>query len=185
MISLFWFFISIMTGDTEEIEQGDVVGEQLILLDSVQKILRNFKKDPVARKTEAYHNARLDSLASYRTEFRANHRILARQSQDAEVKEAYIDGEVCDKFEEIYIDAVAVIRDSLAAMTRTVAEPKRDNSDAATVSCATNQVANCVALPEVKLPTFSGNHIDWPAFKEIFLDRIHQNESLSFLQRFH
>ncbi|XP_036343642.1 uncharacterized protein LOC118752901 [Rhagoletis pomonella] len=161
----------------------ELVEEQKALMQSIQTTLRNFKKDSSSRKTASYHHAHLEFLASYRTEFRANHRILVRQSNNAEIRKSYVDAGICEQFEETYLDVVVCIRDSLRekcipAASEVGRAPTLNNS-------TTILASNGVPLPEVKLTPFSGKYIDWPGFKEIFLDRVHQNTSLNNLQRFH
>lgn len=51
----------------------DLLANQNQLIDAMQQILRNFKKDPADRKTATYLKKRLDMLESYWSEFQANH----------------------------------------------------------------------------------------------------------------
>lgn len=90
--------------------------------------------------------------------------------------------QTCSEFEDTYIDAVAAIRDSLNGILNV--QPKQKSNKESTPLPIPIPV-HTIPLPEVKLPTFNDNHIEWPSFKEIYLDRIHQNENLNDLQKFH
>lgn len=170
-----------MPDEKEEVRQ--LVGEQERLLASVQKTLRNFKKDPSSRKTNSYHTIRLEILNSYRAEFRENHRVLTRQSKNAEVKQLYIDAGIEESFEDAYLEAMECIRESLEAKCPIPKETDKLASDLNNTTIAS--LSNGVPLPVVKLPTFTGDFVEWPTFKEIFTDRVHNNEALNNLQRFH
>ena len=45
--------------------------------------------------------------------------------------------------------------------------------------------ANVTNLPSINLPTFSGNYQEWLSFHDLFSCMIHENESLSDIQKFH
>lgn len=165
-----------------EEELVEAIGEQQNLISSVQRTLRNFKKDAVARKTESYHQSRLENLSSYRVEFRENHRLLIRQASCPKVKEMYMDIQLEDKFEDSYLEAVDCLRESLNKIQGAASKDDSVNNSMAAASIAPSVG---IPLPVVALPTFSGNFVEWPSFKEIFCDRVHDNESLNNLQRFH
>lgn len=44
---------------------------------------------------------------------------------------------------------------------------------------------NMVHLPKIQLPTFNGCYEDWPAFKDLFVSLVHNNPSLSNVQKLH
>ncbi|XP_036341265.1 uncharacterized protein LOC118750640 [Rhagoletis pomonella] len=138
----------------------------------------------MSRKTESYFSVRLESLSSMRVEFRSNHRNLMRHASQEEVKSRYLDEDICSLFEEAFIQAVSIIREGRNITfppTGASASTPSSNPDASSATVASNDVP----LPEVKLPTFNGNYIEWPTFKEVFESRVHNNNRLTDLQRFH
>lgn len=169
-------------GATLEEELVETIREQQNLLSSVQRTLRNFKKDSSTRKTESYHQSRLENLSSYRVEFRENHRVLIRQARCPKVKEMYTDIQLENEFEDSYLEAVDCLRESLSKIQGAARDNESVNNSMSAAGIASSVG---IPLPVVALPTFSGNFVEWPSFKEIFCDRVHDNGSLNNLQRFH
>lgn len=82
-------------------------------------------------------------------------------------------------FEEAFYALSAKIRETLSP-------PSHSRSAAispATVS-ETSDTTNCVRLPKLNLPTFSGKYDEWLPFFDSFTSVIHSNASLSRVQKF-
>ncbi|XP_044317958.1 uncharacterized protein LOC123038150 isoform X2 [Drosophila rhopaloa] len=171
----------------------ELIAEQSALIDSVRRMLENFRKAGT-NNSEAHMETRLESLANIRMEFRENHRKLVR-SDDELVRNDYMEADLEGKFQEAYIDSVAQIRtdlnetkDRLLASTGINNLDFQDGNRNALPSrfIAPDQtMIDEVKLPTVKLPIFSGEFVDWPAFKEIFEARVHNSPRLTDLHRFH
>ncbi|XP_068149534.1 uncharacterized protein [Drosophila tropicalis] len=161
--------------------------EQITLLTSLEKSLARYKSEESGH-TESHLEARLDSIAHLHADFQRNHHQLIQERDNAEIKGRYFDKDIRDCFEETYIMGVAEIRNELQRHK----DRRIPASTAFDESClhqtVHEQMGPCleeVKLPTVKLPTFSGKFIEWPAFKEVFLTRVHHCDKLTDLHRFH
>ena len=78
------------------------------------------------------------------------------------------------------------IRDSLRATIQdliiSIQTPVSSNNSHITNSTLTEPQ---VKLPQINLPTFGGSYDEWPSFQDSFRALIHDNNSLSDVQRFH
>ncbi|XP_036347161.1 uncharacterized protein LOC118756508, partial [Rhagoletis pomonella] len=165
---------------TSELQQ--LIVEQRAMLTNIEKVLRNTKKDSASRKTEVYIRTRLESVAQLHLEFRQNHRTLMRASDTDEVNEGYVTPEIGEKFEEVYIDLVSLLRSDLPTPSTT---PPAIQEDSRSVNSLFERSTDELKLPTVKLPVFSGKFTDWPAFKEVFEEHIHKYARFSNLYRFY
>lgn len=66
----------------------------------------------------------------------------------------------------------------ISALASVVLEPN-------SISAASTPANNNLHLPKIPLPEFSGNLLHWPTFKDKFLTLIHQNFSLSAIEKLH
>lgn len=85
-------------------------------------------------------------------------------------------------FEETYIGVVAAIeneRDIFHPATE-IRHPTAPVPAGPQPALSTREVP----LPDVKLPMFSGEYIEWLAFKEVFTSHIHNSRHLADYQRF-
>ncbi|XP_041451936.1 uncharacterized protein LOC121405337 [Drosophila obscura] len=168
----------------------ELICEQAALVDSVKRMLEKFKNDETS-KSEAHMEARLEAMTTVHAEFRANHRKLIR-SEDDLVKPGYLEVDLEGQFEEAYIVCVAQIRTELnisrgrilASTLISSGEVQRNGSTEPTGVSGSAGVEE-VKLPRVKLPMFSGEFVDWPAFKDMFEARVHNCPRLTDLHRFH
>ncbi|XP_036329799.1 uncharacterized protein LOC118741936 [Rhagoletis pomonella] len=165
----------------------EFINEQSSLLATVKKTLRNYKKDSTTRRTEAYFKTRLEMLATLRAEFRENHRQIMRLDANEVIKEKYLDIDLNDQFEEQYLEAVSTVRAAFesAYPVVTVAAESNTLSSNINVPIAVSNPSYEVTLPEVKLPMFDGNYVEWPTFKEMFIARVHDSNRLNDSQRLH
>ncbi|XP_076661119.1 uncharacterized protein LOC143364992 [Halictus rubicundus] len=87
-----------------------------------------------------------------------------------------------DDFETAYFDLVDQVETFIARSTP-------NHSRATTVSPisaqATDSSTTHIRLPTLQLPSFDGNYSDWLKFKDTFTSVIHENNSLTDIQRFH
>ncbi|XP_076384534.1 uncharacterized protein LOC143263460, partial [Megalopta genalis] len=86
-----------------------------------------------------------------------------------------------EEFETAYfhlIDKVEIV------IARATPEQSRITTNSP-ISAQTADTAINVRLPTLQLPSFDGNYSDWVKFKDTFTSVIHENNSLTDIQRFH
>ncbi|KAL0879068.1 hypothetical protein ABMA27_004032 [Loxostege sticticalis] len=124
---------------------------------SIIRAIANFKAAPKERLTAAYLETRLESLEQHWQEVLHNC--------------AYFKDHFYDEVEELYIDYKANLKEKLEIIKHTI-----DTSKGYLES-------SNVKLPEIKIPLFSGNYLDWPTFSELFLGLVHKNKLLDDTQK--
>lgn len=166
-------------------EATQVINAQRSLLASIQKTQANFSKDSSSRKTAvAYFDIRMENLRKFYDEFRENHRVLVRHSALPLVQKNYFQAGGDETFEEACIECFTRIQAARDELVKKLALTNRPSTSSASTGTSP-VISNELPLPEVKLPTFDGNYIDWPAFKAVFVSRVHESNQLNDLQRFH
>ncbi|XP_076391767.1 uncharacterized protein LOC143265171 [Megachile rotundata] len=87
-----------------------------------------------------------------------------------------------ETFETSYFDLVDAIETHIAKLEG----PQRAEANISPVACsAISGAAINVRLPTIQLPSFDGNYSHWLRFRDSFISLVHQNETLSDVQRFH
>lgn len=153
----------------------------------LQKAQVNFKKCPKERLTKGYVESRKKIVSEYWVTFMQAHNELVSKTQLEQKRTlSYFLNDDFFTTEEIYLTLDADLRDKLIAMTPTtpVQLSQHDHSNVGLNSSNYSQ-NNLVKLPRIQLPTFSGSYDDWPTFKDLFLSLVHNNESISDVQKLH
>lgn len=139
-----------------------IISEQHALLKSLTKSLQKYKGDASLR-TETHLAARLVSLVTMHEDFRQNHQKLVCAGDNEVIKAKYIDKEIRDLFEEIYIEGVAELKGELNLLHRA----NHQGSSTPFVKSAMQHTVlpayDDMKLPRISIPTFNGKLIDWPA----------------------
>lgn len=161
---------------------------QLTTAEMMEKFVRNLSKDSSSRKqTRGYFEGRMSALREIYKRFHDTHKSILRFSRSEEpIRTEYWGKEIPDIFEETYMNAFAELRDMQFKFDQELKE--REQSNLSNLNDTINDTLPLNtdhSLPEIKLPVFDGQFINWPAFKEIFLARIHKNALLSNLQKFY
>ncbi|CAB3252463.1 unnamed protein product [Arctia plantaginis] len=137
----------------------------------ISKIRDNIKKCPKARLTRGYLETKLQSLEeySYKT---VNGSLSKIVSRDDRKQFEYFSQDVYGSCEDKYADTKANILDLMGPVLSQSPVTKES-------------VSPQVKLSRIQLPTFSGSYEDWPAFKNLFKSLVHENTSLSEVQKLH
>jgi hypothetical protein len=85
-------------------------------------------------------------------------------------------------FEDLYFESVAVCNNLI--INHTEKSLNNDSSKASTVSAGTSTFMPMVKLAPLEIPNFTGIYSEWPAFHDIFSALMHQNSSLTDIQKF-
>lgn len=84
-----------------------------------------------------------------------------------------------EEFETAYFEVVDEVETYIAQFT-----PNQNRISTASPT-STQAIDNIVRLPTLQLPSFDGNYSEWLKFKDTFTSVIHENNSLTDIQRFH
>ncbi|XP_070138593.1 uncharacterized protein [Drosophila bipectinata] len=140
----------------------------------------NFKKDSTSRKTKPYFQLRLSKLNLISQQFNKNHQEFVSAGYPTH---PYFVDNLADQFEEEFITAFCLISTESETLFPTQL-PACAEQQATPVPKMLGPGA-AVQLPKLPVPNFSGKYTDWPAFHDLFMQLIHQNQALSNIQRFH
>lgn len=91
-------------------------------------------------------------------------------------------------FENIYFELIGEVKailkvrfESLIAVDRLSAV----HAESVVGSTSNDQVRSMVKLPPISIPTFDGDYNHWLEFKDIFTALVHDNDTLTNIQRFY
>ena len=92
-----------------------------------------------------------------------------------------------DQFSDLYFSLITEVESYIKTVTLDNNKGSTANppSGSAVNSIASHSQHHLIKLPTIQLPSFDGNYNDWVKFRDTFTYLIHQNDSLSDVQRFH
>ncbi|XP_045509321.1 uncharacterized protein LOC123704872 [Colias croceus] len=150
--------------------------------DLASKIVKgktNLKKSPKERMTLSYLETRLENLESQWNEFHNTHRKIVYEMKREEFQRTeYNKSEMYDTVEEEYLNYKTLLKEQISEF-----KVKHNNLSVSSNCQEPRKVF--VKLPEIALPSFSGQYSDWTNYKDLFLSLIHNNSSLDDVQRLH
>lgn len=137
---------------------------------AIIKGIANYKKAPKDRLTVSFIETRLEILEQHwQTLFNTHIEILRTVEQSEMFDSSYYKEGIYEEVEELYVDYKSMLKDNLAHLK--------------TYSSKRHIEFNNVRLPEITIPTFSGNYLDWKPFRELFLGLVHKNKLLDATQK--
>ncbi|KAJ0169155.1 hypothetical protein K1T71_014936 [Dendrolimus kikuchii] len=153
------------------------------VLEDTAELLRktqvNLKKCPKQRLTKGYVQTRIECIEEYWSTFKKAHQELIRlTSREQRANLSYFANDEYFLLEDIYLSMSGDLKDMLAAHSAMSAGPSRTPDDS-----VESQAYTQVKLPRIQLPTFSGNYEEWPAFNDLYVSLIHDNPSLTNVQK--
>ncbi|KAL0892704.1 hypothetical protein ABMA27_014422 [Loxostege sticticalis] len=146
------------------------------IFDKIQKAQSNFKKSPKARITKAYLETRMENLDELWKEFVENDKKIRSTSktQDQLADEYFVE-DLYSATDELYIDYKSSLKELLSQQCGLHTE-KLQSSPSENVD---------VKLPRIQLPIFTGKYEEWQTFHDMFTSLIHNNKSLTGVQKLH
>lgn len=134
----------------------------------------NFKKCPKSRLTKGYLEMRLQTIKEYWSAYVEGYYELAKcvPSEKRSELPYFTEDHYC-ACEDVYLSLQGDIMDMLAAKTTTTSSIQQSSS---------SEVVTYhphVKLPVINLPSFSGNYEDWLTFHDMFSSMVHNNTSIS------
>lgn len=148
------------------------------ILENTTELLRktqtNLKKCPKARLTKGYIQTRIQCIEEYWHNYKQAHTELIKMTtREQRGTMPYFLNEDYYVQEDLFLSMLADLRDLLSVTPESSAPPKAPAT------------LEQVKLPCIQLPVFSGNYEEWPTFKDLFVALVHDNASLTNVQRLH
>lgn len=151
--------------------------EQNTLVDRFRTSKRNFNKTSAARRTYGYVSTKLEAILSFWQTFCQNDAALRQYKEFAST--TYEMENIFETTEEEYCVFSADLKDILHAI------PTVPNTHPQSPTSPIPPSAPAIRLPQITLPTFSGDYASWSAFHDMFVSLIDSNASLTSVQKLH
>lgn len=149
------------------------------LAGQIKKGFSNYKKSPKERITLSYLSTRLETLEEQWKEFTSIHRKIVYEADKSEFEaSSYFKDEIFDETEECFIDYKSLLKDQLLKI-------KPEQTPTATTSTNNECNKQNIKLPKINIPTFSGDYMEWPSFRDSFRSLIHKQSCLDNVQKLH
>lgn len=147
---------------------------------SLQKAQTNLKKCPKQRLTRGYVESRLQNIEEYWKSFTAAHSKLIKVVPKEKKNDiSYFVNDDYFLVEDLYLILKGDLRDLLISMSSMPSDYTKGDKDHGT------SFEGQIKLPTIELPTFSGVYEEWPSFQDLFIALVHNNSSLSAVQKLH
>lgn len=150
--------------------------EDIALL--LQKAQSNLKKCPKQRLTKGYIETRLQSIDEYWKKFTtAHHNLVKVVPKEKKNDISYFVNEDYFVLEDLYLCTQADLKDLLSKnINPSLSDIAYNNS---------STYEGNLKLPQIQLPAFSGIYEDWTSFRDLFTSLVHNNSTLSKVQKLH
>lgn len=158
--------------------------KQMITAGHISNFLTNSKKN-VAQidRTTGYLRVRITLLKSYWDKFTSQYDALADFSPN-EIADRYVASTHFNKIEDDYIHACANLQDEVDSLNRaSTADLNTTVQDFLSTTPRHLTPQQPTRLPQLAIPKFTGNYLDWPAFKDIFKSLITDNTTITDVQK--
>lgn len=159
----------------------------LAVLEDTALLLRkaqiNLKKCPKQRLTKGYVETRLKSIEQYWETFKNTHNELIRCTpKERRIDMPYFTNEDYFIYEDLYLCIQADLLDLLSTLS---GSRSMEIGNSSTSSTGVNNDSSPVKLPQIHLPKFTGIYEEWTTFQDLFVSLVHNNNSLSKVQKLH
>ncbi|CAB3238247.1 unnamed protein product [Arctia plantaginis] len=151
------------------------------LLENLKRAEKNYKKSPKDRIKAPYLETRLESLEDLWKAFKEGHKhVISKLTKDEDRDDSYFIEDTYEEFEELYIQYKSSLKEALQPFS----VPSYVHRQTSTpVSDLEHSTKSDVKLPRIQIPKFSGRYEEWQSFYDLFSSLIHNNKSLSPVQK--
>lgn len=165
---------------------SDAIEDQKNLVNHIERMLNAFNQKPKDDKSKGYVQTMLEDLElTYKT-FKDGHEQIMETVRNNTINEndvPYISTDVYYKCYDTYI----ILKTNMLDLIFEFESPQTPTVHASTfaTSSSRNETFSAGArLPKIDLPKFSGDYIDWISYRDMFLSMVHNNNSLSNIQKY-
>lgn len=166
------------------------IDQLLVLLEDTSNLMKktqtNLRKSPKARLTKGYLQARMQCIDEYWRTFTTTHQELIKITpRERRNDYAYfLNDEYCLN-EDLYLCIKGDIQDAITVLQTPQPSQSPQSQGFSNSVEVTDNRASQVRLPRIELPTYSGRYEEWPTFQDLFVSLVHNNTSLSDVQKLH
>ncbi|XP_022817932.1 uncharacterized protein LOC111350544 [Spodoptera litura] len=147
----------------------------------LQKTQSNLRKCPKQRLTKGYIEARMKIIDEYWHTFKCAHQDLVKITPKAHKGTLpYFMNDEFFIYEELYNVLQGDLKDMVTALSGSYESGSANSS-----FTLPNQQNKFIHLPKIQLPKFSGTYESWQTFQDLFTSLVHNNSSLSDVQKLH
>lgn len=164
----------------------DLISDQTVIAEKIQILKRNYYKTPVDRRTRGYVTKRSENLESLFQSFQDNDIKLHRFAPF--LKSNYATEKVFDQIDDLYTEFSAELADRIDALNAIAIGNAAGSSQIAqpqVQAAVVDPQVSSFRLPQISIPTFSGDYNSWSAFQDMFISLVHSNRNLTNVQKLH
>ncbi|XP_023245054.1 uncharacterized protein LOC111642813 [Copidosoma floridanum] len=154
-----------------------LLARQENLQNATKNALANLTKLGTANYSNAVITVRMDSLDTNWKEFKNNHLTLLSLQENLSEQD-YIKNDVYAKTEEFYLTALATMLSLLETYPAPILPTAASSSQAPSAPTSSSR-----KLPEIKLPTFTGDYKLWPEFRDLFISGVSSSSLLNNVEK--
>lgn len=160
---------------------AQLCSSQKALSERILKLYTNTKKTSKSRFTRGYLETRAETLENYWIQYKQQHDSITTTITASDLLKFEFDAtNNFDATEEVYLDLMTLIKDSLCELTRL-----GTSSNSLNRTMESEPAVVKTKLPHISIPKFSGNYNDWMSFKDLFTSLIRKNEHISNIEKYH
>ncbi|KAL0839095.1 hypothetical protein ABMA28_017074 [Loxostege sticticalis] len=150
---------------------------QVSLHDQISKLLVNYKKTGKDRLTKGFIEARQEMADSFWQQFEQQHNTLLSSSSEYQGQSEYFLKDIYEQCFDCYLDLKTRMKEKLYELEDTKLQSVVSPPDNSILEqCPTSSQ---VKLPPIQLGTFSGDYRDWMSFRDLFKSLVHDNATIS------
>ncbi|XP_028159300.1 uncharacterized protein LOC114352054 [Ostrinia furnacalis] len=155
-------------------EFDKLVKSQVSVYDNISKLLLNYKKTGKERLTKGFVEARMEMADKYWDKFEQQHNTLLSAEPEYQQKSEYFTKDIYEQCFDNYLDLKTRMKEKLNSF-----ECTQPSSVAVNNSTTEQSLCPNMKLPPIQFSTFSGDYRDWLSFRDVFKSLVHDNTSLS------
>lgn len=170
---------------TSNIEIEELLAYQRELLENLKNAEKNYKKAPKDRIKRSYLETRLEALEELWNNFKVGHKqTILKLSKLEDKEDSYCEENIYEQFEEAFIQYKSNLKEALQPFLDSFKLQFPTSSQISTPNNGSQTPFNCdIKLPRVQIPTFTGKYDEWQSFYDLFSSLVHNNKSLSPVQK--
>jgi len=161
----------------------DFLEKQGVIIDTLKRVLINFKKLPKTNVTLTTARTRLANLQKYWEKILDLHAKINRaaKAEDRKKLPYFLQDEFLAA-EDAYTEAVDYLQE---VITNFVAPESPAGNTPADPTVDDEIQSSSTTLQRIPIPTFTGKFTEWPRFRHLFHSLVHSNKALTKIAKFH
>lgn len=161
------------------------IEDQRRIFHHIERVARAFEAKPKNTISKGYVQTILEDLENNFKTFKDGHdqiMEILREESIPENEVPYISGDTYYKCYDSYITLKTNLLDTIFEFD----SPQTPTVHASTFAGTSRNESFCAGarLPKIDLPSFSGDYIDWISYRDMFKSLVHQNNSLTKVQKY-